>query len=96
MTFVVVNAVRSSLAARLDMVVPSLKVDTRLYAGNRCFVTAIQAIRSMPAGHGGHKKASRVAPARGTYPVGDQIRTRDVRTPASGRCRPHGSRRSTD
>src|ERR1035437_10288818 len=28
MTFVVVNAVRSSLAARLDMVVPSLKVDT--------------------------------------------------------------------
>src|ERR1035437_7957918 len=31
MTFVVVNAVRWSLAARLDMVVPSLKADTPDY-----------------------------------------------------------------
>jgi hypothetical protein len=48
----------------LDMADPSLKLDTGLYAGYRCFVTAMRAIKSMPARHGVHEKASRVAPAR--------------------------------
>src|SRR3984957_8372529 len=69
MTFAVAGSVRSSLAARLDMAVLSLfhfwKPTPRLYAGNRGFVTAIEIIRTMPTGHRGHKKASRVAPARG-------------------------------
>src|SRR5450759_5874123 len=64
MTRGVVWTARWSVAARRDMAVPSFEVDARIYAGNCCFVTAIQTIRSMPAGHGGHKKASRVAPAR--------------------------------
>src|ERR1700761_2752776 len=48
----------------------------QLYAGNPCFVTAAHPIRFMPAGYRDHKKASRVAPARGLrIPMGtDQAR----------------------
>jgi hypothetical protein len=48
----------------LDMAVPSLQFDTRLYAKNPGFVTAMHAIRLMHAGYGVHEKASGVAPAR--------------------------------
>src|ERR1035438_9117898 len=69
MTFAVAVTVRSSLAARLDIANPWLfhlwRSIPRLYAGKRGFVTAIETIRTMPSGHRGHKKASRVAPARG-------------------------------
>jgi hypothetical protein len=37
---------------------------TGLYARNRIFVTATRAINVMCRAYGGHKKASRVAPAR--------------------------------
>src|SRR6266404_2598303 len=97
MTFAVVSTVRSSLAARLDMAVPSLNSISQLYAGNRPFVTATQAIKFVHTGYRGHKKASRVAPARDCASHwGLAQDTRDVTTPASGRYRPHGSRRSTD
>src|SRR6266403_6327666 len=62
MIFAGVARVRSLLAARLDMsilAVPSLKSVCRLYAGTGGFVTAMLAIRLMPAGYRGHKKASR-------------------------------------
>src|SRR3981081_1376760 len=97
MTLAVVSSVRSSLAARLDMAIPSLKSLSLLYTGNRRFVTATQAIKFMHTGYRGHKKASRVAPARGCASHwGLDQDTRDVTTPASGWCRPRGSRRSTD
>src|SRR5579859_3749344 len=75
MTLAVV-ASRVPLAARLDIMFPSLKADTPLYAQNRNFVTAKPAKRRCMARHDGHKKASRVSPARGAYPDGDGIRTR--------------------
>ena len=46
----VFGAVCSSLKVRLDMLIPLLGVDTTLYASNWRFVTAMHAIRSMPAG----------------------------------------------
>src|SRR5260370_6734284 len=64
MIFAGAASVRSSLAARLDMSVPSLKSVCRIYAGTRGFVTPMPAIRLMPAGYRGHKKASRDTPAR--------------------------------
>src|SRR5258705_13831379 len=76
MIFAGAASVRSSLAARLDMSVPSLKSVCRIYAGTRGFVTPMPAIRLMPAGYRGHKKASRDTPARRSHPVGDWIRTR--------------------
>src|SRR5436190_24180450 len=99
MIFAGVARVRSLLAARLDMsilAVPSLKSVCRLYAGTGGFVTAMLAIRLMPAGYRGHKKASRTAPARRSrILLGLDQETRELMTPASGRCRPRGSRRST-
>src|SRR5580693_8574267 len=97
MTLAGSGAVLWSLIARLDIVVPSLRDDTPIYAGNRRFVTAKHPIRSMLAAHRGHKNASRVAPARTPHAsCGDFSDGREVTTPASGRCRPHGSRRWTD
>src|SRR5882672_5508055 len=44
----------------------------------------------------GHKKASRVAPARpSTHPVGTNQGCTELRKPASARYRPHGSHRWT-
>src|ERR1700716_975260 len=83
----------SWLAVMLDMAVPPLKLDTRIYAKNLGFVTAMHAIRFVHAGCGVNEKASRVAPARLfasclrmlALPVGTrQVRGRcDVTTPAS-------------
>src|SRR3982074_1271478 len=47
-----------------SLAVPFSYVDTCLYAGKRCFVTAITATNLTPAGYRCHKKASRAAPAR--------------------------------
>src|SRR5271166_4495110 len=62
-TFAAADALRWSLAARLDMVV-SLAVRDSLYAGKPDCVTALPAIEPIGAGHDVHEKASRVAPAR--------------------------------
>src|SRR6266566_721372 len=86
---------RSLLAARLDMSILGCSI-AGIYAGTRCFVTAMLAIRLVPAGYRGHKKASRAAPARRSrILLGLEQDAREVMTPASGRCRPRGSRRST-
>src|ERR1700722_3286549 len=102
MTFAGAGATRWSLHARLDMripwTIPLLDLDTVLYAGNGALVTAMQAIRLVPANYRVHKKASRVAPARRCASPAGMIRgfARGLTKPASGRCRPHGSPRWTD
>jgi hypothetical protein len=63
--------VRSSLAARLDMVVPSLKVDTHYTPGTGVSLQQSSPSGSCMQGYLGHKKASRVVPARVAHPVGD-------------------------
>src|SRR4249919_4074745 len=68
MTLVAVTSWCVSAAARLDirldMVIPSLKADTPLYAENRNFVTAWPLLERYVSGMGSHKKASQVSPAR--------------------------------
>src|SRR5712671_5265332 len=95
-TFVVVAVARSSLTVRVDMALPvgsSYQFIRREPGSRYCHV----AIQSMHGEHFGHKKASRVAPARRlTHPVGTMQGRAGVRTPASARYRPHESRRSTD
>src|ERR1700710_2896776 len=85
-----------SLTVRLDMVDLIAAIDTGLYAGDRGSVTVKHAIGWMHRAYRGHKKASRAAPARHTcIPRWDWSGCAVVRKPASARCRPHGSRRST-
>src|ERR1700733_12889229 len=50
------------------MAIPSLKAACALYAGNRGFVTAMYALRPVHGRPRGHKKASRIAPARPALP----------------------------
>src|SRR5882672_7536934 len=95
-TLEVVGTACSSLAAMLDMAHLWRRFDTLLYAGNRGFVTAMPAIKAMPAGMAVTKKRAglpRLAVSASCWGL-DQD-TCGITTRASARCRPHGSRRST-
>src|SRR5260370_40268849 len=75
-----------------SLAVPFLNVDIGLYAGKRCFVTAIMAIKLRPAGYGGPKKTSPGSPARPCASLGGPIRAPGGLQPAAGRRPPHASR----
>src|SRR6266436_1435790 len=99
MIFAVAASVRSSLAARLDMSIPGYsiaEVDIPTIRRELLLRYCNTGYRFMDAGYRGHKKASRGCPGSPFASCwGLDQDTRQVTTPASGRRRPHGSRRST-
>src|SRR5689334_100162 len=96
MTFALVAVACSSLMVRDDMAVPAA-IRYLFIRREPAFRYCRDAIRSMHGAYRVHEKASRVAPARpATHALLGPVKARgEFRTPASARCRPHGSRRST-
>src|SRR5216683_8152843 len=86
----------SSLTVRLDMIVPSLEVYAGYTPGTgfpllHCWLSD----RCMGPIVVTKKRAGLPRLARWRVLLGTDQGARGVRTPASARCRPHGSRRST-
>src|SRR5688572_12415944 len=85
-----------SLAVMLDMACSVVAMGYRFIRREPGFRYCPDAIRSMQGAYRGHKKASRVAPARpSTHPAGTNQACAEVTKPASARYRSHGSRRWT-
>src|SRR3954449_1822460 len=97
MTLALADAVCSSLTVRADISIPRLNWVFDLYARNRANVTAVMLSDRCTAGIGFTKKRAGLPRLANPHALLGPVRgARELRTPASARCRPHGSRRSTD